>query len=163
MSICDGSHIANISSTPKVRYTRDDLAAKFSQTANMKRRPRKPRLDDYERYRASSGWWLAAWRDHVGLTLEDLAAEVGTSKGVVSDLETGAVKSNGTRAQRFNRDTIEAMAKALDVPQGWLFDINPWSSDPRWINVGRQFAGLDDPAKQAVLSLVEHLSAAKAG
>jgi len=128
----------------------------------MARRPRKPRTADYDRYRSSSGWWLGAWRDYRGLTLEELASEVDLTKGMISDLETGALRSTGNRAQRFNADTIDAMAKALNVRPGWLLDVNPFAADPHWLAVTEGFEDLDDQARAAVAGLVQQLRRSEA-
>lgn len=125
----------------------------------MARRPRKPRLNDYQPFRDASGWYLAAWRDHKGLTLEDLAAEVGTSKGVVSDLETGALKANGSRAQRFNADDVDKYARALGVQPGHLLDVNPFTADLRWLSLSSEFPELDDFDKDMVAEMVARLRA----
>lgn len=45
---------------------------------------------------------LRAWLDHAGMTAEKLAAELKTSKSVVSKLETGE--------QRWNQDWLEEVA-----------------------------------------------------
>lgn len=95
----------------------------------MAKRSRKVREDDvHAKFRAASGWYLAAWRDKRGLTLEELAEEVGTSRGVVSDLETGAFRKNGAKAQRFNRDDVEKFAAALGTTGGFLIDVNPFEN-----------------------------------
>jgi len=157
MSMAIGSHMTNIRSTPNVRHARHDLPSEVPYIGVVIKRPRKPRLGDYERYRAASGWWLAAWRDFKGLTLEDVAAEVGTSKGIISDLETGALRSTGNRAQRYNADTLRAVASALKIHEGWLLDINPFDADPHWLAVADGFRDLDDNAKAAVAGLVDQL------
>jgi transcriptional regulator with XRE-family HTH domain len=83
----------------------------------MARKPRSARHALYEEYRAASGWYLAAWRDYRGLTLEDLADELGKTKGYVSDLETGAARG-GRASNRFNRDTLMAVAQAVGTTGG---------------------------------------------
>ena len=149
--------MTNLSATAKVRHGRNDCASNGAYLSPVSRRPRKPRLADHERYRAASGWWLAAWRDYRGLTLDDLALEIDASKGVISDLETGAARSTGGRAQRFNADTLAAVAKALNISQGWLLDVNPYEADPHWITIGEGFSHLNDNAKAAVAGLVQQL------
>lgn len=124
----------------------------------MAKRQKKPRSpEEYERLREASGWWLAAWRDYRGLSQTDLGAEMDTTKGVISDLETGAPRSNGMLAQRYSPPRVEAAARALGVPQGWLFDVNPWAQDAREMAVNTSFKLLDDNAKEAVADLVEKL------
>lgn len=105
----------------------------------MSKRLRKPRSQEQlAEYREKSGWWLAAWRDFKGLSLEELADEVGTSKGVVSDLETGALRSNGKPAQRYNKDDVPRFAAALGIPQGYLFDVNPYTVDVEAMDLSHQ-------------------------
>jgi transcriptional regulator with XRE-family HTH domain len=84
---------------------------------------------DYDALRAASGWYLAAWRDFRQLTLAQLATLSGSSPGAISDLETGHLKKDGKPAARFNRDSVERMAKALDTSAGHLIDVNPFDID----------------------------------
>lgn len=119
-------------------------------------KPRKGRADLYASYRAASGWYLAAWRDFKGLTLDDLAAEIGSSKGYVSDLETGA--SRPDRAiRRFNRDIVDSVAKALGTTGGRLIDINPYALDEDEDRFGNVIRTLDPDQRRAVLQLAETL------
>lgn len=124
----------------------------------MARRPRKPRLDQYETLKEASGWYLAAWRDHRELTLEELAAEVGTSKGMVSDLETGALKSNGERAQRFNRDWVDKFSQALGTTGGFLIDVNPFGSEGRLAELSETFRKLSEEDRSVVIELAASLA-----
>lgn len=117
----------------------------------MAKRTRKARSADLlVGYREKSGWWLAAWRDFKGMTLEELADEVGTSKGVVSDLETGALRSNGKPAQRYNSDDVPRFAKALGIPQGYLFDVNPYAVDTEATDLSHEVLNLSK-REQALL------------
>lgn len=50
--------------------------------------------------------YLREWLTHRGLTAEQLADRVDTSKSVISKLETGS--------QRYNQDWLERIAFALD-------------------------------------------------
>jgi transcriptional regulator with XRE-family HTH domain len=123
----------------------------------MAKRPRNPRTEHHEAFKEASGWYLAAWRDKRGLTLEELAAEVQTSKGMVSDLETGALKSNGERAQRYNADWVIKFAKALDTSGGFLIDVNPYGHETDLAEVTDGYRKLQEADRQAVLGLVERL------
>ena len=123
----------------------------------MAKRPRKPRLEQYEAFREASGWYLAAWRDYRNLTLEDLAAEAGTSKGVVSDMETGNQKSNGTKAQRFNRDWIERFARALDCTGGYLIDVNPFVQDPQLAETSAKLRKLAPEDRHMIDGMIDRL------
>lgn len=124
----------------------------------MAKRLRKPRAQEQlEAYRKASGWYLAAWRDYRGLTLEELAGEVGTSKGVVSDLETGALRNNGALAQRFNRDDVEKYARALGTTGGFLLDRNPYAADPELEDLSGKFRNLDDRGRRLAADMLESL------
>ena len=82
-------------------------------------------VEQLEEYRSASGWYLAAWRDFRGLTLESLASELGSTKGYVSDLETG-VRRNGRPATRYNRDLVDSISALLGITGGHLLDLNPY-------------------------------------
>jgi transcriptional regulator with XRE-family HTH domain len=124
----------------------------------MAKRVRKPRLEKYEAMRQASGWYLGAWRDYRELSMEELAAEVGTSKGMVSDLESGALDSKGAVAQRFNRDWVEKFAVALNTTGGFLIDVNPFGERADMAEVTDGYRRLDKEGQEAVLALVERLS-----
>lgn len=120
----------------------------------MARTPRAGRAELYEAYKAASGWYLAAWRDFRGLTLEDLAAELSISRGYVSDLETGAPRS-GRHGTRFNRETVQAAAKALGTTGGRLIDVNPFTMDERSGEIETIFRDLDPDGRDAVYQLLQ--------
>ncbi len=122
----------------------------------MAQRPRKARHDLYETYREASGWWAAAWRDYRGLTLEELADELGKTKGYVSDIETGAAR-HGRPATRFNRDTIDLMAKALNTTGGRLIDVNPFDMDERGEEIDTIFRDLDPVGREALYQMASTL------
>lgn len=134
-----------------VRTLRDDAPWRRSHNTNMAKKLRS--ADHYDALKSSSGWYLAAYRDLAGLTLEALAEAMGTSKGQVSDLETGAVNKRGIPT-RYNRDWLEAACQALDVAAGDLLDTNPVREEPRFAALRRAFPGLssDDAASVAVLA-----------
>lgn len=138
-----------------VRHMQTDGAGGCLHTPNMTAKPRKSRPPEvYEDYRARSGWYLAAWRDYAGLTLEDLAAELGRSKGYISDLETGAVRT-GRPATRFNRDLIEQVAGVVGTTGGRLIDVNPFNLNEQMERLSSVIARLDEAGQQAVLSMAE--------
>lgn len=140
-----------------VRHARDDLLRCFPQNAAVAKRPRQPRTAQHEALKAASGWYLAAWRDYRELSQEELAAEVGTSKGMISDLETGALNSAGKIAQRFNRDWVEKLSKALSTSGGFLIDVNPYGQGEDLAEVTDGYRRLRGTDRQAVLGLVERL------
>ena len=121
---------------------------------DMARTPRAGRAELYETYKEASGWYLAAWRDYRGLTLEDLATELGISRGYVSDLETGAPRS-GRNGTRFNRETVQSAAKALGTTGGRLLDINPFTMDERTGEIESIFRDLDPQGRDAVYNLLQ--------
>ena len=137
----------------------NDTAATVSHNRNMAGK-RWNREEHYEAYRAASGWYLAAWRDFRKLTLDDLAAAIGTSKGHVSDLETGASRPDRP-IRRFNRDTVDSMARALGTTGGRLIDMNPFTVDEATDQFATVFGELDPLQKRAVLELATTLSGTK--
>lgn len=141
-----------------VRHDRTDKAVKCSHIPDMAAKPRKARHDLYEPYRARSGWYLAAWRDHAGLTLEDLAAELSVSKGYVSDLETGATRENRPPT-RFNRDLVERAALAVGTTGGRLIDLNPFTLNEQTQRLTEVVSRLDPDGQAAVLEMAERWAA----
>lgn len=57
-------------------------------------------------------WYLREWRDHFGLTQEQVAERMDTNKGQVAKLEN--------RKQRMNDRWIAAYAHAFGIPQARL-------------------------------------------
>lgn len=118
---------------------------------------RKGRSNElYETYKVASGWYLAAWRDWRGLTLDELAAETGITKGYISDLESGAARE-GRPMKRFNRDMIDSMARALDTTGGRLIDVNPFTVDDIEDRFDSVIRRLDAQQRDAVLQLAKSL------
>jgi transcriptional regulator with XRE-family HTH domain len=106
----------------------------------MARAPKDPA--HYDELREVSGWYLSAWRSFRNLTLQDLAAEMETSRGQVSDLENGATNS-----------------KARDVAAGDLIDTNPYSSEPRYRSTGADilatWADIPEESRAQALKVLE--------
>jgi len=140
---------------PVVRQRLNDGRLLVSHNANMARQ-RKGRHELYDQYRAASGWYLAAWRDFRKLTLEELAEEIGSSKGYVSDLETGAARPDRP-IRRFNRDLVESVSKALSVTGGRLIDVNPFTMDADADQFDAALKALDPMQRQAVFQLAQTL------
>lgn len=65
---------------------------------------------------------IKEWRKFRGMTQEELASRIDTSKAVVSRIESGQ--------QRYNQQIIEAMAAALQCSPGDLIVKNPLQPDP---------------------------------
>lgn len=114
----------------------------------MARAPKSP--SHYAELRARSGWYAAAWRSYRGLSQQELADELQTSKGQVSDLETGA-------KTRFNRDWLEKWCAALDVRAGDLIDTNPFAETPRFAAMKRAFPSLSEQDVGALVQMAEAL------
>jgi len=114
-------------------------------------------MEVYETYRQASGWYLAAWRDFSGLTLDDMSAELGHSKGYISDLETGAVRA-GRPPTRFNRDLIEKVSLVVNTSGGRLIDVNPFTMWEHAEKLDRIIDRLPDGDRAAVLDMAERLA-----
>lgn len=131
-----------------VRNTPADICSKVSHNANMAKRELGP--VDYEALREASGWYAAAWRDYRKLTQQELADEIGSSRGQISDLETGA-------KTRFNRDWVRKFSEALNVRAGFLIDVNPflmWEGEEQLVATIRKLSQED---RVAVLDMAERL------
>lgn len=63
-----------------------------------------------------SGFYLKEWRKHRGFTQESLAEACDFSKSFISNLEIGG--------RRYNQDTLEALAAALDI-EPWQLVAGP--------------------------------------
>ena len=130
---------------PEVPVWRDDMQKPWSHNGNMATIKRTK--EDYDAFREASGWYAAAWRDHRGMTLHELAVAVGSSRGFVSDMETGAVEKSGRR-KRFNVDWLAKYCEALNVKAGDLIDTNPFEQDPRFAAISQTYAQLDEEGRE---------------
>jgi transcriptional regulator with XRE-family HTH domain len=131
-----------------IRALRDDRKASWSHTANMAKKSKSP--DHYRTLREKSGWYAAAWRDFRGLSQQEIADEVETSKGMVSDLETAANR-------RYNKDWLEKWCAALNVAAGDLIDTNPFVEEPRFAAMRRAFPGLGAKDVEALTDMAAAL------
>jgi len=132
----------------RVRNTPADNRRGISHNANMAKRDLGP--VDYEALREASGWYAAAWRDYRKITQQELADEISSSRGQVSDLETGA-------KTRFNRDWVKKFSEALRVRPGFLIDVNPftmWEGEEQLVATIRKLSPDD---RTAVLDMAERL------
>lgn len=136
----------------RVRNAPADKSLKVSHNANMARKADGP--TDYEALREASGWYAAAWRDYRGLKQQELADEIGTSRGQISDLETGA-------KTRFNRDWVEKFSRALDVKAGRLIDVNPFKMWEHASRLDETVTRLSDDDRARVLDMAEALARSK--
>lgn len=69
-------------------------------------------------------FYLREWRKYRGLTQDQLAERVGTSKGYVSDLERGV--------RRYNQDLLELLPDALRCDPADLLMRDPSKEDSIW-------------------------------
>jgi len=109
--------------------------------------------EHYDALKAASGWYLQAWRHHRNLTLEELAEEAGTSKGRISELESG-------KGARWNSDVADQMARALSTKAGRIVDVNPFLVDERFTQIEDGFERLNADDRQTVADLVKRLGGA---
>lgn len=140
-----------------VRTVRDDRKSVRSHNPNMARKPKVRPVEEYDRLREASGWYLAAYRDRAGLSLEALADEMETSRGQISDLENGAVNKRGIKT-RYNRDWLEAACKALDIAAGDLLDTNPFREDPKFAALRRAYPSLSEKDLDAVKAVADTMA-----
>jgi transcriptional regulator with XRE-family HTH domain len=142
--------MANLKSSPKVRYLANDNSTEISQNANMSKRKKFPAKEtDWARLKNESGWNLKAWREWFGISQEVLADRMRTSKGVVSELESGKA--------RFNRDTLWAASEALGVLPGDLIDRNPFKWPENTAVIVQDGPKLDPRDQDTVAELVKSL------
>lgn len=133
------------------------MPRRVPQIADMPRRKKTP--EQYDTIRQESGWFLAAWRDFRGLSQQELADEMGTSKSVVSDLEVAPTKRSGAKV-RFNRDNLDAAAKALRISPGFLIDVNPFRIHEEALAVLQAMDAMDDATREQVARMVAAVKAA---
>jgi transcriptional regulator with XRE-family HTH domain len=69
-------------------------------------------------------WFLKEWRTHRGLTQQQLADRLETTKSVISALENGK--------QRWNQDLVELAAEALNCEPADLIVRDPTAPEPIW-------------------------------
>lgn len=119
----------------------------------MARKAKDPK--HYDKLRKASGWYAAAWRDYRQMTLQDVADALNSSRGQVSDLETGA-------KTRFNRDWLEQMCTVYEVAAGDLIDTNPFSAEPRFDAMRRAFPGLNDADLSILTDMADAIERRKA-
>ena len=85
----------------------------------MKQRPAQPQFR-----RQYAPTFIRQWREHRGLTLEQLAARIGTTHASLSRVERGL--------QPYNQPLLEAVANALQTDAASLLMRNPADPDGIW-------------------------------
>lgn len=88
--------------------------------------------------------YLREWRDAKGLSQDQLAERLETSKSVISKLETGK--------QRYNQDWLEAYAFALDV------DVSAFFRHPDAPTPQELLASMTPDRQRTALQLLETLA-----
>ena len=78
----------------------------------------------YRHKRARRRTFIREWREHRGLTQEQLADRLETSVASISRIETGT--------QPYTQDTLEALAEALMTDPASLIMRNPGDPDAIW-------------------------------
>ena len=79
-------------------------------------------MDDFDSCDTNAGNLLQAWREHRGMTQEELAEKVGTYSGQISLLENGK--------RQLSVKWLYRLADALGITPGWLLDHHPDDLSP---------------------------------
>lgn len=93
-------------------------------------------------------WYLREWRKHRGLTQQQLADLLNTTKGYVSQLESG--KRNYTQRQ------LEALADALKCLPGDLLMRDPGDGESLW----SVWSEIPDEKREDAIAVLKALAAA---
>ena len=78
----------------------------------------------YRHKRARRRTYIREWREHRGLTQEQLAGRLETSVASISRIESGT--------QPYTQDTLEALADALQTDVASLLMRNPKDEEAIW-------------------------------
>jgi len=103
----------------------------------------------HHRNRRPARLFLREWLDYRGLTAEQLAGRLDTSKSVISKLMNGR--------QRYNQDWLEAIAFALDCEVDQLF------RPPTAPTADELLAQMDPRARETAMKVLLDLSSLKTG
>ncbi len=106
----EGLHFANSPSSPSVCKSGNDRLVRLLQTKPMTKKVKS-------RKRNAPLHYLRQWREFRELSQEQLADAVGTTKGVISLIESGNRGLSDKWARR--------LAPALRTRPGWLLDHDP--------------------------------------
>lgn len=124
-------HIANSGSSQKVSNYANAFALSGRHYANMSDRP---------------GNYLKAWREHRGLTQQQLADKLDTDKAVISLLENGK--------RRLDDRWLQRLADVLDTSRGNLLDHPPQDQMAEIIDL---FVHVDQQDRQRFIGVAESL------
>jgi transcriptional regulator with XRE-family HTH domain len=87
--------------------------------------------------------FLRAWRNHSGMSLEEVAPKVGITHGTLSRIERGAVP--------YNQDLLERLADLYGCEPAELLIQDP-AVGPNVIPI---WAGADDDQRRAIATVAE--------
>lgn len=90
--------------------------------------------------------FIAAWREHVGLTQEDLAAKLGTSLRIVEQLEAGELE--------FSTKWMRRLAPIFDTQMGFLL-MDPADAQSDLVLTAATFPKAQQPQAAAVLKAMK--------
>jgi transcriptional regulator with XRE-family HTH domain len=129
VGVMDGSlHNANLNASGKVSGIADAFGWLVFYNANMTERPRNH---------------LRAWREFRKMTQEQLADAVGTDKGVISLLESGA--------RGLSDKWLRRLAPVLGTSAGHLLDHDPNELPTDIIDIWSEIAERDKATARRVL------------
>lgn len=115
--------------SPKACTLRDDLSHPWMQNA----------------YMSDTRNHLQAWRRFRHLTQEELAERVGTTKAVISNLETGA--------RGLSDKWLRRLAPALNTSPGYIMDHDPNDLPTAILDVWADIAEADRPRALEMLRI----------
>ena len=88
---------------------------------------------------------LKEWREHRGMTIEELANAVETSDATISRLENGK--------QPYTQALFERLARALHCTPSDLIDRTPTEAE----SLGSLFAGMSEASREYTLTVMKSL------
>lgn len=96
-----------------------------------------------------SPWFLREWRKHRGLTQEELAERIDSTKATISRMETGAAP--------YSQPFLEACADALDCHPADLITSPPAEAGPREVVIRsiKSMPEIDFQKLKALIQVVE--------
>lgn len=94
-------------------------------------------------------WYAREWREKRGISQEELAERIGTSKGYVSDLESGK--------RRYNRDHVEAIVSALGLSSLAELFTDPGEDDLE-AKLRAEFRAASGPQRERILAVVRAMT-----
>jgi transcriptional regulator with XRE-family HTH domain len=118
-----------------VRNPRDDNRPPFSHDANVKSAHRQR-------------WFLKEWREYRQLSQQKLGELIDSSKGYISELETGG--------RRYNQDLLENLARALCCQPGDLISLDP--SVPGVAEDAAKWRAMKPNRRRQVIKVLEALA-----